>query len=53
MDWMGVDYEKYGGLTLEQIEAESRNMPEQTPESGGRPEGSSSKILGTRRHPQP
>ena len=32
MDWMGVDYKKYGGLTLEQIEAESRNMPEQTPE---------------------
>jgi len=33
MDWMGVDYQKYGGLTLEQIEAESRKMPEQTPEA--------------------
>jgi beta-lactamase class A len=32
MDWMGVDYQKYGGLTLEQIEAEARKMPEQTPE---------------------
>jgi beta-lactamase class A len=33
MDWMGVDYQKYGGLTLEQIEAESRKMPEQGPEA--------------------
>jgi beta-lactamase class A len=32
MDWMGVDYQKYGGLTLEQIEAEARKMPEQSPE---------------------
>jgi beta-lactamase class A len=33
MDWMGVDYQKYKGLTLEQIEAESRKMPEQRPEA--------------------
>lgn len=33
MDWMGVDYQKYGGLTLEQIEAESRKMPERSVEA--------------------
>jgi beta-lactamase class A len=32
MDWMGIDYQKYGRLTLEQIEAESRLRPEQSPE---------------------
>jgi beta-lactamase class A len=31
MDWMGVDYQRYGGLTLEQIEAEARKMPDQNP----------------------
>lgn len=33
MDWMGVDFKKYGGLTLEQIEAESRKMPELSAEA--------------------
>jgi beta-lactamase class A len=33
MDWMGVDHEKYGGLTLEQVEVESRKMPEPSPEA--------------------
>lgn len=33
MDWMGVDYQKYKGLTLEQIEAEARKMPGRTPEA--------------------
>ena len=33
MDWMGVDYQKFKGYTLEQIEAESRKMPEQSPEA--------------------
>lgn len=33
MDWMGVDYQKYKGLTLEQLEAESRKMPQQSPEA--------------------
>jgi beta-lactamase class A len=33
MDWMGVDYQKYRGLTLEQIEAESRKTPERSPEA--------------------
>jgi beta-lactamase class A len=33
MDWMGVDYQKYKGYTLEQIEAESRKLPGRTPES--------------------
>ena len=32
MDWMGVDYQKYKGLTLEQIEAEARKLPESSPE---------------------
>jgi beta-lactamase class A len=27
MDWMGVDYQKYKGYTLEQIEVEARKMP--------------------------
>jgi len=33
MDWMGVDSQKYKGYTLEQIEAESRKMPELSPEA--------------------
>ena len=33
MDWMGMDYRKFDGLTLEQIEAESRKMPERSPEA--------------------
>jgi len=33
MDWMGVDYQKYKGLTLEQIEAESKKMPGRSPEA--------------------
>ena len=33
MDWMGVDYQKYKGLTLEQIEAEARKLPESSPEA--------------------
>lgn len=33
MDWMGVDYRKFEGFTLEQIEAEARKMPEQSPEA--------------------
>jgi beta-lactamase class A len=31
MDWMGVDYQKFKGYTLEQLEAESRKMPERSP----------------------
>jgi beta-lactamase class A len=34
MDWMGMDYQKYKGLTLEQIEAESKKMPGRSPEAG-------------------
>jgi beta-lactamase class A len=33
MDWMGVDYQKYKGLTLEQIEAEAKKMPGRSPEA--------------------
>jgi len=33
MDWMGVDHRKFEGYTLEQIEAESRKMPERGPEA--------------------
>lgn len=33
MDWMGVDYQKYRGFTLEQIQAESRKMPQRSPEA--------------------
>jgi beta-lactamase class A len=32
MDWMGADYQKLKGYTLEQIEVESRKMPERSPE---------------------
>lgn len=33
MDWMGVDYQKYKGLTLEEIEAEAKKMPGRSPEA--------------------
>jgi beta-lactamase class A len=33
IDWMGVDYQKFKGYTLEQIETESRKMPERSPEA--------------------
>jgi beta-lactamase class A len=51
MDWMGVDYRKFEGYTLEQIEAESRKMPERSP--GARRESRRKFILDSRDQSKP